>query len=443
MNKLMPILILLISAISVHAGDDADQLVTRLMEKKQIPGLALLVIQNGEIVKAKGYGFANIELQVPVKPETIFQSGSMGKQFTATAIMMLVEEGKIHLDDPISKYFKNTPKSWKGITVRNLLTHTSGLGDYPDNFDFRKDYTEAELLEIVKKTPLSFKPGEKWSYSNLGYLTLGVLIREVSGKFYGDFLQERIFQPLGMNSTRVISEEDIIPNRAAGYRLENKKLKNQEWVSPTLNTTADGALYFTILDLANWDAALNSEKLLTKSSLDLMWTPVKLKNNSTYPYGFGWGFEEKEGHRIIEHGGAWQGFTTYIARYIDDHLTVVVLTNLSGAGPGYIAHAVAGLYEPAVAPLKHTAIEVNKDILDSYSGEYRVESGRIIKIDAGQNKLLGIYGEETFELIPETENSFFVEDAELTVTFAKNEHGKVTHLVLHYTDENQTAKKIR
>ena len=205
----------------------------------------------------------------------------MGKQFTATAIMMLVEEGKISLDDSITKYFPEAPATWKPVTVRHLLSHTGGFTDYPKNFDFRKDRSEDELLKIVEAIPLAFPPGTNWSYSNLGYLTLGILIHRVTGTFYGDVLQERIFRPLGMQTTRIISEADIIPNRSAGYRLVKGELKNQEWVSPVLNTTADGSLYFSILDLAKWDAALYTEKLLKRSSLDQMWTVVKLNNGQT------------------------------------------------------------------------------------------------------------------------------------------------------------------
>jgi CubicO group peptidase (beta-lactamase class C family) len=196
-----------------------DEYVTSEMQKERIPGLSLAVIKDGQIILAKGYGLANVELQVPAKPETVFQSGSMGKQFTATAVMMLVEEGKLSLDDKITKYFTDAPASWQNITVRHLLTHTAGTTDYPRDFDLRRDYTEAELLRRAQAIPLTFQPGEKWSYSNLGYVVLGILIHKVSGEFYGDFLQERVFQPLGMTTARIISESDIVPNRAGGYRL--------------------------------------------------------------------------------------------------------------------------------------------------------------------------------------------------------------------------------
>jgi CubicO group peptidase (beta-lactamase class C family) len=339
-----------VGALPVIAQDaishSADEYVRAEMQREHIPGLALLVSRDGKIVEAQGFGLSNVELQVPVKAETIFQSGSMGKQFTATAIMMLVEEGKIALDDPIGKYFPGAPASWNGVTIRELLSHTAGFTDYPAKFDFRRDYTEGQLLKIVEGIPLAFPPGTKWSYSNLGYLTLGVLIHQVTGKFYGDFLQERIFQPLGMSTTRIISEADIVPNRAAGYRLVKGQLKNQEWVSPALNTTADGALYFSILDLAKWDAALYTEKLLKRSSFDEMWTVTKLKNGepNSDSYGFGWSILTRHGHRVLDHGGSWQGFRTHISRYVDDKLTVVVLTNLESADPGKIVEKVANFY---------------------------------------------------------------------------------------------------
>jgi CubicO group peptidase (beta-lactamase class C family) len=313
------------------------------MQRQHIPGLSLLIAKDGKIVSAEGFGLANVELEVPAKPETVYQSGSVGKQFTATAVMMLVEQGKIALDDPLTKYFKDAPAAWNEVTVRELLSHTAGFGDYPEKFDFRKDWTEGELLKLVESIPLAYPPGTKWAYSNLGFLTLGILIHRVTGEFYGDFLQDRIFRPLEMKSTRIISEADIVANRAAGYRLVKGELKNQEWVAPRINTTADGSLYFTVLDLAKWDAALYTEKLLKKSSLDQMWTVARLKDGQLNkgPYGFGWFIDDRHGHRCIHHDGAWQGFQTAIDRYVDDRLTVVALSNLSGAQPGKITQHVA------------------------------------------------------------------------------------------------------
>ena len=343
---------LLSSAALAQSTDKVDDYVQGVMKERKIPGIALLVVQDNKVVLSKGYGFSNVELQVPVKPETVFQSGSMGKQFTAAAVMMLVEEGKIGLEDPLTKYFPEAPAAWKNVTVRQLLSHTGGFTDYPEKFDFRRDRTENEILKAIQAVPLAYPPGTKWAYSNLGYATLGILIHRASGKFYGDFLQERVFGPLGMTTTRIISEEDIIPNRAAGYRLVKGQLKNQEWVSPTLNTTADGSLYFSILDLEKWDAALTQGKLLKKSSFDEMWTIAKLKDGkpNSGNYGFGWFLENIHGHPIIEHEGAWQGFNTSINRYVKDKLTVVVLTNLAACDPGDIAHHVAGLYVSELTP---------------------------------------------------------------------------------------------
>ena len=316
------------------------------MQRQHIPGLSLLVVRHGQIVRAEGFGLANVELQVPARPESIFQSGSVGKQFTATAVMMLVEEGKIGLDDPLTKYFSDAPASWREVTVRELLSHSAGFGDYPKDFNFRKDWTEDEELKLIESNPLSYAPGTDWSYSNFGYVTLGILIHRVTGEFYGDFLQQRIFQPLGMQSARIISEADIVPNRAAGYRLVKGELKNQEWVAPVVNTTADGSLYFSILDLAKWDAALYTDKLLKRSSLDLMWTPVHLKNGQVNKgnYGFGWFIDNGAGHRCIHHDGSWQGFETAIDRYVDDQLTVVALANLADSEPGKITQHVAEMY---------------------------------------------------------------------------------------------------
>jgi CubicO group peptidase (beta-lactamase class C family) len=355
--SLRPLFLLIVYLNSLFAISAADaqtssinsavtEYVKAEMQRQHIPGLSLLVVRNGKVIRAEGFGLANVELQVPVKPESVFQSGSVGKQFTATAVMMLVEEGKIGLDDPLTKYFADAPASWKEVTVRELLSHTAGFGDYPKDFNFRKDWTEEELLKVVEGIPLAYSPSTKWEYSNLGYLTLGILIHRVTGEFYGDFLQARIFKPLGMQSTRIISEADIVPNRSAGYRLVKGELKNQEWVAPMVNTTADGSLYFTILDLQKWDAALYTEKLLKRSSLDLMWTPVRLKDGQQNKgnYGFGWFIDSRAGHRCIHHDGSWQGFETAIDRYVDDQLTVIALANLADSEPGKITQHVAELY---------------------------------------------------------------------------------------------------
>jgi CubicO group peptidase (beta-lactamase class C family) len=345
----LTILLLTQASIANAQFDRVDSCIAAQMSNRHLPGLALAVIRDGVPVKVKGYGLADIELNVPVSPQTVFQSGSVGKQFTAMLVMLLVEQGKIKLDEPISSYFTNSSAAWQKITVRHLLTHTSGIADYsegPLGIDLQKGYTEDQLLEKARQMPLDFQPGEKWAYSNTGYMLLGILIHKVSGQFYGDLLKQYVFQPLSMETALIISEADIIPNRAAGYRHVKGEWKNQEWVSPATNTTADGSLYFTILDLIKWDAALSSGKILSKTSYDQIWSPVRLKSDSLHPYGFGWFLSPLNGHKAVWHSGGWQGFSTYIVRYLDDRLTVIVLANLWWAFPDKIAQSVAGIYVP-------------------------------------------------------------------------------------------------
>ena len=349
-----PVLLAAAALIAPTAGADTiDDAVRSEMRRQQIPGLALAIIRDGQMPRIGSYGEANVEHHVAVRPETIFQSGSVGKQFTAASIQLLAADGKLGLDDPLARWLAPVPAAWNGITIRHLLTHTSGIPDYENasgaaELDLRRDYSEEDLVAFARALPLDFPPGSKWSYSNTGYVLLGAIIRSASGKFYGDFLQERVFGPLGMTTARVISEADIVPNRAAGYRFVDNALKNQDWVSPTLNTTADGALYLTILDYVQWDKGLREATVLSKEQLAEAWTPVRLSVGYSYPYGFGWHIDEQRGSRCIQHSGTWQGFETHIARYVERGLTVVVLVNLADANPLRIAHEVAGLVDPVL-----------------------------------------------------------------------------------------------
>jgi len=320
------------------------------MARQHIPGLSLAVLLGDRVVMSRGYGFANVELRVPASDSTVYQSGSMGKQFTAALVEMLVEQKRLRLDDPIVRWFPEGASVWQGITVRHLLTHTSGVAEYTDStFDYRKDYTEDELVKFAASRPLDFRPGERWSYSNTGYVLLGALIRRVSGRFYGDLLRDSVFTPLGMRDSRIISEADIVPNRADGYVLNDGVLKNQEWVAPLLNTTADGALYVTVRDLARWAVALNHGRVPSQSALDTAWTPVRLNDGATYPYGFGWTIFNQRGRSRISHTGSWQGFKAVIARYPESDITVVVLANLAQAQVGAIAYGIAGMLDAGLA----------------------------------------------------------------------------------------------
>jgi CubicO group peptidase (beta-lactamase class C family) len=324
-----------------------DAAITAEMQRQKVPGLALAVVHKGEVLIAKGYGQANVEHAVPVTTDTIFQSGSVGKQFTAAVVMLLVEDGKLSLDDPINRFFPDAPQLWQGITVRHLLTHTSGIPEYEDEtFDLQKNYTEEELARFAMGLKLEFKPGSRWNYSNTGYALLGFIIRKASGQFYGDLLKDRVFSPCGMKTARVISDEDIVPHRAAGYQLVKGELKNQAWVSPSLNQTADGALYLSIKDFLAWDRALRAGAVLKPESWRQAYTPVRLSSGRTYPYGFGWFVDEDLGQLRIHHGGAWQGFKAYISRYLGDDLTILVLMNLADANPETFVDRVAELFNP-------------------------------------------------------------------------------------------------
>jgi N-acyl-D-aspartate/D-glutamate deacylase/CubicO group peptidase (beta-lactamase class C family) len=323
-------------------GDAIDAIVEAQMAAQRIPGLAVAVVRKGEIAKLRGYGLANIEHDVPVTDETIFQSGSMGKQFTAAAVMLQVEDGRLALSDPLTKFFPGAPDTWRDITLRHLLTHTSGIPNYNSGLlDYRRDYTEDELVRFAQQLPLDFAPGTDWKYSNTGFILLGVLVRKVSGQFYGDVLRDRVFAPLGMSTARVISEADIVPHRADGYRLVKGTLQHQEWVAPQLNTTADGSLYLSLRDLIAWDRALRARAILKLESWREIFTPVTLKSGRRHPYGFGWEVDRIAGEDVHQHGGSWQGFKTYIARYLGEDVTVIVLANLAQADPNLIARRIA------------------------------------------------------------------------------------------------------
>ena len=356
MKPLAPALLLValaLAGLQAHQADPIDAIVVKEMSSQRIPGVAVAVVRNGEVVKAQGYGLASVEHDVPVTVETIFQSGSLGKQFTATVVMLLIEDGRLALMDPLSKFYPDGPASWRSITVRHLLTHTSGIPDYTGGrVDYRRDYTEDDLVRLAYEMPLDFAPGDQWQYSNTGYVLLGALVRKVSGSFYGDILRDRVFRPLGMTTARVISEADIVPHRAAGYRLANGVLQNQEWVAPQLNTTADGSLYLSLQDLIAWDRGLRAGVVLKPESWRLVFEPVRLNSGRRHPYGFGWDVERFGGQQVQRHGGSWQGFKTYIARYLGDGITVIALANLSQAQPERIVNAIA---EHLIPKLRETA----------------------------------------------------------------------------------------
>jgi CubicO group peptidase (beta-lactamase class C family) len=324
-----------------------DAVVAEEMARQRIPGLAVAVVQRGQVIRAAGFGVANIEHSVPVTTSTLFQTGSLAKQLTAVAVMLQVEDGKLDLDGSITRYLPGAPDTWKGITVRQLLSHTSGIPDYDDRtLDYRKDYSEEELAGVAFGLPLAFPAGSRWNYSNTGYVLLGLIVRSVSGQFYGDVLRDRVFAPLGMSSARVISEADIVMHRAAGYRLAGDTLKNQDWVSPALNTTADGSLYLSLQDWLVWEQALRKRAVLRAASWRDVFTPARLNSGKTFPHGFGWELHDGRGPAWYRHEGAWQGFQTAYFHAIDADLSVIVLANLAQARPMHIAQRLAQIHLP-------------------------------------------------------------------------------------------------
>jgi len=334
----------------MHA-DTLNEYIRARMEAQHTPGVSLAVLERGDLVFAQGYGQANVELSVPAAPETVYQLASVTKQFTAAAAMLLVGEGKLGLDDGLLQHLPDLPSAWEGVTLRHLLTHTSGIKSMTDLPDFmktiRKDNTPDEMLAWVKDVPPEFAPGERYAYNNTGYFLLGLLIEKASGKAYGDFLTERIFEPLGMTRTRVNDLHAIIPGRAAGYTWGNETLRNGEYVSPT-QPYAAGALVSTVLDLARWEAALWTDTPLPQEALKQMWTPAALTDGTTVEYGFGWSVRTYRGHRQIGHGGGIPGFSTYIARFPDEGLAVIVLSNSDRGDADQLARGVAALYIPAL-----------------------------------------------------------------------------------------------
>ncbi len=342
---------LLIPGLSpARAGaDDLDLYLRDQMARRHIPGLSLAVVREGKVALARGYGLASVELAVPATPSTVFELASVSKQFTATAIMLLVEDGKLGLDDRIVDRLPGLPPLWAGITVRHLLNHTSGIPDYlRPPLSLRDDHSGGDLIALVAGKPLEFPPGEGWAYSNTNYLLLGLIVERASGQAFPRFLDDRIFRPLGMAATRVTDPLAIIPGRATGYEHAGGTLRVRDFLSPTLSATGDGGVSSSALDLARWSAALDGETLLRAPALRQMWTPGKLKDGTPTHYGFGWAIGRDGDHPVIEHSGAFPGFNAHLARYPDDKLTVIVLANTSTARAERIARAIAARFIPGL-----------------------------------------------------------------------------------------------
>lgn len=331
---------------------EVDAYVQRLMARQHIPGVSVAVVRDGKVVLARGYGVANAELGVPAAADTVYQLASVTKPFTATAVMLLVEDGKLGLDDRLTALIPDLPTAWGEVTVRHLLSHTSGIKNLTARKDFaesiRRDFAPRELAGSVASEPLEFAPGTKWDYSNTNYILLGMIIEQVGGRPYGEFMAGRIFGPLGMARTRANDLHAVIPGRAQGYTWDGKELRIGEYHSAS-QPFAAGMLVSTVADLARWDAALDAGTLLPRPRLDQMWTPARLSGGEAAGYGLGWEVGAANGHRTISHGGGIPGFSTQFSRFPDDRLTVIVLANSDAGQASELARGIAGRFVPELA----------------------------------------------------------------------------------------------
>jgi len=394
--------------------DPVREYVDAQLQWRLIPGLSLAVARGGRLIREEVFGVANRESGDSVRVSTVFQLGSVGKQFTAAAIMLLAEDGRIRLDDSVRAYIHGAPASWKRVTVRHLLTHTSGLGNYVSAVpDLSKEFTSPELVALIASQPLEFAPGAKFRYSNSGYLLLGLVVEAISGEHLADFLSRRFFTPLGMAATGVTGRTDWPALGAAGYRIVDGIPVRAPAVSRSLNSTGDGTVYSTLADLLKWDAALYGDHPLSRANRAAMWSPARLSDGTLSQYGFGWGLANVHGHRVVEHGGQWQGFAAHLARYLDDSITVVVLMNATGLGniSGQIANRVAQYYIP---PLRDEAwprpasMAVDTATLDSYTGEFRIVNSTIRIWREGSQLLVSTTGRGTARLVPISPTEFTI-----------------------------------
>lgn len=332
---------------------EIDRFVQDKMREYGIPGLSIAIVRDGKLLLLKGYGVANLELSAPVTEKTSFSLASITKTFTAILTMALVEDGRLSISDPISKHLSGLPEIWKSITVRQLLTHTSGIPSFstldrepcPVGKQVR-DYTREDVLKEVSCFPLEFAPGERFAYGDTNYHLLGMIVERVSGKSYETFLRERVLGPLGMKDTRNNSYVDLIPNRANGYSLRNGVVKNADRLE--IDEFANGGLISTAVDMAKFEEAFTTEKVLKHNTLEQMWTNARLNSGEVVPqYGLGLGVTPfRSRARIGHNGGGGLGFATSFTHFPAEKISVVLLTNMDQPGGriGDLANEIAALY---------------------------------------------------------------------------------------------------
>lgn len=407
---------------------------------KQFMG-SVLVAENGKILLDKGYGFANLEWQVPNTPTTKFRLGSITKQFTAASILLLEERGKLKVEDPVKKYMPDTPAAWDKVTIFHLLTHTSGIPSFTSFPDYESKQTQTmtpqQLVDWFRDKPLEFEPGTKWNYSNSGYVLLGYLIEKISGQSYADFVQQNIFTPLGMKNSGYDSNSALIEHRAAGYSPGKDGPQNAGFVNMTVPLSA-GGLYSTTEDLLRWEEGLFGGKVLKPESLAKMTSPFK--NN----YAFGLGVSTRNGHKMITHNGGIQGFNTSLIYYPEDKLVVAVLANLNGpfadqlaAELGKVAHG-----EKVVLASERKEITVSPKILAQYAGTYELAPEFSIAITLeGDHLMAQATNQRKNPLFAESETLFFLKVVDAQVEFVKNDKGEVTAMILHQNGRDTKGVK--
>jgi CubicO group peptidase (beta-lactamase class C family) len=404
---------MLIAGSIVAKADDVDTYVQVSMQRQHIPGLSLLVLRNGQVLKARGYGFASMEMHAPATTETVYELASTTKPLVATAILLLVQEGKLSLDARISGYLDHAPASWNEVTIRHLLSHTSGIPDYSTDLrhDFRYDTPAEEIAEFVAKSPLKFSPGTKWSYSNSGYVILGIIIQRVTDQTYDEFLSARIFGVTAMSRTRVDTADEVVPDRATGYLWAGPAgMRNGDFLRYMMTYHGDGGILSTVLDLGKWASALDRGMLLSAATKEEMWTPEKLTDGSASGYGLGWFIDRIQGHRHIYHAGGAPGIAADVAFYPDDGLTVILLANGGAAYPQALDWGIAQKY---IAGLKtHGGFSVSSAVFDRYCGLYDIFGGQLLKVTREGNSLvLDDGGRLTNAFFPVSESKFVAEDA--------------------------------
>jgi CubicO group peptidase (beta-lactamase class C family) len=404
------------------------------------------VTRDGSVLFSAGYGLANAEHQVPNGPQTKFRLGSITKQFTAMAILILQERGKLAVEDPVGEYLDDAPEAWERVTIHHLLTHTSGIHSYTADPDYRARMTHPETVKSMfarfKDRPLDFRPGEKFAYSNSGYFVLGAIIERITGTSYEAFLKEEIFDPLGMTDTGYDHPATILPRRASGYvrKGDGDVLENAEYLDMA-QPYAAGSLYSTVLDLAKWDQALRDGKLISESSLARMFTPEK------NDYAYGWSVATRGGHKEIGHGGGINGFATQILRYPDEKLCAVVLCNVLPTNPGKVAHDLAAIAcgDPYTLPRARKVARIAPEVLDAYVGRYELTPKVHLTITReGDHLMVQPTGQPRLELFPESETEFFLKPIDVQIIFVKDGQGqgKVTHLMFHQGGRATRAKRL-